>query len=423
MEYKKKEYLSHHLHMIKTKRFKEIKVRVIFRNKIKKEEITIRNFLGDMLTYSSKKYKTARELAIASQELYSLNVSYNGYRTGNYNVSNFLLSFLDPKYTEKDMFEKSIAFLSDILFNPNVNNRKFNKESFEIIKSLSLQRIDSVKENTKTYSTIRMLENMDNEAPFSYRSFGYKEDLLKITEEDLYDYYDKFIKDNIIDIFVLGNIDFEYTDKVIKENFKFHNLRIDKINPYIDCIKSPRKIRTIIEKDDSKQSKLSIGCRLVKLNNYERKYPLTLFNIILGSGTDSKFFKEIREQHSLAYYIYSVCNKPDNTMIISSGINRNDMNKVVKLVKEKLKDMRTGKFSEEDLEKAKILFKTSIEEIEDQQYTLMEAYYAMSILDVDDIETRKKKMLEVTKEEIIKVAKKVKIDTIYLLEGTNDEED
>ena len=43
MEYKKKEYLSYHLHMIRTNRFKEIKVRVIFRDNMKKEEITIRN--------------------------------------------------------------------------------------------------------------------------------------------------------------------------------------------------------------------------------------------------------------------------------------------------------------------------------------------------------------------------------------------
>lgn len=422
MEYKKKEYLSYHLHMIKTNRFKEIKVRVIFRDNIKKEEITIRNLLGDMLVYSTQKYKTARSLAIASQDLYSLNVSYNGYRTGKYNVSNFVLSFLEPKYTEKDMFEKSIKFLSDILFKPNVKDRKFDKESFSIVKNLLSQRIDALKENPKMYSSIRMLENMANEEVISYRSLGYKEDLDNITEEKLYEYYDKFIKSNVIDIFVIGNIDFLKTEKVIKDNFKFHALRVDKKNPYIDCIKAPRKIKTVMEEDDTTQAKLSIGCRLVNLTNQERKYPLTLFNIILGSGTDSKFFKEIREQHSLAYYIYSVCYKPDNIMVISSGIDYNDREKVVKLVKEKIKDMRKGKFSEEDIEKAKVLFLSSIEDIEDKQYTITEAYYAMNILDVDDIKTRKEKMLEVTKEEIMKVAKKVKIDTIYLLGGKNNEE-
>ena len=44
----------------------------------------------------------------------------------------------------------------------------------------------------------------------------------------------------------------------------------------------------------------------------------------------------------------------------------------------------------------------------------------MSILNLDDIETRIKKMNKVTISDIVKVAKKVKIDTIYCLEGVND---
>ena len=46
----------------------------------------------------------------------------------------------------------------------------------------------------------------------------------------------------------------------------------------------------------------------------------------------------------------------------------------------------------------------------------------MSLLKTDDIETRLKKMNEVTLADIIKVSKKVKIDTVYCLEGINNEE-
>ena len=49
-------------------------------------------------------------------------------------------------------------------------------------------------------------------------------------------------------------------------------------------------------------------------------------------------------------------------------------------------------------------------------------HYMMDLIGVDDIETRKKKMNEVTKEEVIKVAKKIHLNTIYLLEGDKDEE-
>ena len=44
----------------------------------------------------------------------------------------------------------------------------------------------------------------------------------------------------------------------------------------------------------------------------------------------------------------------------------------------------------------------------------------IELLGVDDIETKRKKMLKVTKDEIIALAKKVKINTIYILEGSDD---
>ena len=423
MKYKRVEFGSYHLHMIKTNRFKDISVRISFREKIQKDKITIRNFLGDMLSYSTKEYDTARKVNIACQDLYSLYFGYKSYILGNYNILAFESSFLNPKYTEEGMLEKSIKFTSDFIFNPDVTNRKFNSESFNIIKKLTSKDLQSLKEDSKTYSTYRMLENMDSNSPISFRRCGYIEDLEKITESNLYDYYEYILKNDIVDIFVLGDIDFSEIENIINNNFNFHMFRKEGKDAYIDCLVKPKKIKTVIEEDNNSQSKLSIGCRLVDLDDYERKYPLTLYNIILGSGTDSKFFRDIRENNSLAYYIYSYCSKPNNLIIISSGINYDDMDKVVGLVKQKMVEMVQGDFSEKDIEKAKTIFSTSLEEIEDSTAAILESYYALSFLDVDDIETRKKMMAKVTKKEIIEVAKKVKIDTVYLLGGKSSEED
>ena len=423
MEYKKIEFDSYHLHMIKTNRFKTVNIRIAFREKAKKETITIRNMLGDAISYSTKDYRTAREVNIACQDLYSLYFGYKSYLIGNYNVLAFEASFLSPKYTEDGMFEKSIKFISDFIFKPNTENNKFDIDSFKILKSFNQKDLEALKEDSRTYSTYRMLENMDSTSPISYRRCGYLEDLEDINETNLYDYYNYVLNNDIIDIFVLGDIDFLQTEKLVSDNFKFNSKWYDNKDAQIKWESNPKKIKQVVEEDDNTQSKLNIGCKLVNLTDYERKYPLTLYNIILGSGTDCKFFKDIREKHSLAYYIYSYCNKPSNLMIISSGINYDDMNKVVDLVKEKMDEMISGDFNIEDIDKAKTIFNASLEEMKESAGALLEAYYALSFLDVDDIETRKEKMKKVTKEEIIEVAKKVKIDTVYMLGGKNSGED
>ena len=45
----------------------------------------------------------------------------------------------------------------------------------------------------------------------------------------------------------------------------------------------------------------------------------------------------------------------------------------------------------------------------------------IDLIGVDPVDIRKKKMMEVTKEDIIRVSKKVHLNTIYLLEGEKDE--
>ena len=62
MEYLSKNLGLYNLHMIKNDNFKQTIVRVTFRGKENKDEITIRNFLESMIVYSSKKYNTRRKM-------------------------------------------------------------------------------------------------------------------------------------------------------------------------------------------------------------------------------------------------------------------------------------------------------------------------------------------------------------------------
>ena len=77
MEYCIEDYTSYKLHMIKTKKFKTINVKAIFSSKVIKEEITYKNFLGDILVHSSKNYKTRKELSTVLQDLYAMNIFSN----------------------------------------------------------------------------------------------------------------------------------------------------------------------------------------------------------------------------------------------------------------------------------------------------------------------------------------------------------
>ena len=124
----------------------------------------------------------------------------------------------------------------------------------------------------------------------------------------------------------------------------------------------------------------------------------------------------------MCYYISSSSNKVDNLLIISSGIAKNNFKKVLSLIKKEMKNIEQGNFSEEAILQAKIRYNSILDEIYDYPNQIISAYYASIILGVDFPEVRKKKIMEVTKDDIIKLSKKVKMDTIYLLGGIDKDE-
>ncbi len=420
MKYKNIDMGSYNLHLIKTKKFKTIAVRISFRNKIHKEDTTIRNILTDLLTHSTKKYKTKKDLVIKTQDLYAVNLTAGSTRLADQINTEFTLTCLNDKYTEENNFSDSLEFFSEVIFNPNVENNEFNHEVFDIIYDNAKTSLTGIKENSSYYSLIRCLENMDEKSPMSYRMVGYLEDLKSITPKSIYEYYQNMIKRDLIDISVIGDFKTKEMEQLIKKNFKFNTYK-KKIN--IQTLKSNKKIirkKIVKEQEENKQSKLAIGCRISELSSFERNYALTLYNLILGGIGDSKLFNEVREKSSLVYYINSIPNKLDNTLLIRAGISKENFEKAIKLIEKQLNQMKKGDFTEEDINKAIQIYKNSLEEIEENPEYLMEAYYLMDLIGIDNLDTRRIKITEVTKENIIKIAKKIKIDTIYLLEGDDE---
>lgn len=417
MEYTKKHLNSFRLHMIQTKKFKSINIGVFLRKEIKKEEVTIRNFLSDILNYSTKKYKTRYDFSVAKQDLYALNTSASCVRMGNFYTTIIHLNILNEKYTEPGMTKKSIEFFKDILFDPNVEKEQFDKETFEIIKRNLKNQIESIKENPRKYSLLRMLENMGENEKYAIYGNGYLEDLEKINEKNLYEFYKEFMNDAIVDIFVIGDFDKEEMEKIIKENFKFNTIKKENKNIIIKHEKIRLKPKTIKEKDNSTQAKLCIGCKINTLTDFERNYVLTLYNMILGENSESKLFRVVREENSLCYYISSSVNKLDHLLLITSGIHEENFDKTIKLIKQEMKKMEKGDFTEEDMEKARKAYIANLEEIPDYPTQIVSSYYAMETIGIEDIDIRKKRIFEVTKEDIQNISKKINIDIIYLLGG------
>lgn len=417
MEYKKINLNSYNIHFIKTDIFKTIEVRVVFCDEFSKEEISKRNFLFDILVNSTKNYPTKRLLSLRCQELYSMLLSTSNFRIGNYLFSKVGLSFLNPKYTEESMLEDSLGLLFEVLFNPLVDNSRFISDDFNRIKKELLNEIETIKEQPRIYAVSRMLEEMGVNEPYRYHGYCYASDLEKITEESLYDYYKQILNSNLVDVFVVGDFDFDKMEKIIRENLQITTIKRPKKDIFVKHDKFRKRIRKVIETGNYQQSKLSVGLKIKEMTEFEMRYVSGIYNLLLGGIGDSLLMQNVREKASLAYYATSSINKVDNIIMINCGINGNNLDKTLQIIKKTLKQIENGGFSEEDIKKCQFDYLSSLDTAMTNSVNIIDLKLSEHLGLTDDIETRKEQIMRVTKKDIIDYSKKVLIDTVYLLKG------
>lgn len=405
---------AYNLHIVNTKKFKTITVDICFREKINKNEITLRNLLKEIMVNASYDYPSERELIKATEELYDLKLLTSTYRIGNYNFLSMKIRFLNEKYTEKGMNYASIKLLLDLIFKPKLD------ADFEKCKNKIEKSILSLNDNKVKYAISKLLEST-KDMPYSYNFYGNIEDLNKITIEDIKKCYENLLTNDIIDIFVVGEVNPEEIKNIFKENFKvktFH--KVD--NKVIVKELTPRtKTNIIREQDDINQIQLTILCSLNSITEYERKYVSLVYSEMLGGSANSILFDTVREKNSYAYYVNSIIKPYDNNMIIYSGIHEDNEKEVIKLIKKCLKDITKGKFNDEIFQSSKNTIISSLKASLDNPIGIINNCLSNILVSSPTIEEKIKIIEKITKEEVINFSKKITIHTIYILEGSNEE--
>lgn len=413
------EYICHNmnaynLHIIKTDKFKTITVDVSFRRKIMKEEITIRNLLKELMVNSSLSYPSEKSLIIQSEKLYDLKLLSSCYRIGNYSILSFKSRFLNEKFTEEGMNEESIKFLLEIIFRPNFDT-DITKCKDKIKKSIL-----SLGDNKIKYSLLKLLETTEN-MPYSYNSYGYIDDLEKIKNKDVLEYYNNVINNDIVDIFVVGDVDDISIKKIFKEYFNVRTFHKNEVSLVVPELIYNKRMSEFREFDNVNQTQLTMLYSLNNITDYERKYILPIYGELLGGSANSILFDEVREKNSYAYYVNAIVKPYDNIMIVYSGIGKGNEREVIKLVGKSLSKVSRGKFNLEKLESAKKTFISAIKSSLDNPVSIINNYYAKVLVDALSLEERIENIKKVTLEDIMMVSKKVNLNRVFLLEAPNEE--
>ena len=405
------------LHVIKTDRFKTVFYSVNIRFDDKKEYEKYTSLLSRLLAQTSSRFDSVRDINAFCASIYDPSYNVRVLESGSQNILTLTASFANDKYTEKGMNKKSFEFLSEVLFNPKVVSGAFDEDVFKVQKEKLLEYYRTLKDRPQNYAGGRLSEEMQIK---KYKVFKLDElihAVENLTSKELYEFYEMIMNEGKLDIFVCGDVNPEEIRDILSGIIDFKGSRRGEIDHYVKQVSYHKKPNIIIETSSNTQSNLIVGCKLFDLTEFERKYVFVLYSWILGGGMNSLLTQTVREKNSLCYYIYASRQNLFEVMKIYAGINGEDFEKTYKLIQAEMDNMKKGNFSTELFEGVKEIYYNSLVKIEDSQSDLVGSFTSELFVHNDSIEMRRKQMEKVTKEDVMKLAEKVHIDTVFLLKG------
>ena len=404
------------LTLIPESKFKTNLISVYIQRKLDRNEVTKNALLPGILKSGCNKYKTLGQLTDREEELYGSYLHAGASKRGESQVLGFSILSVNEKYLDEKILGQCIEFLNEIINNPLVIDGGFNEEYLNIEKEILKDSIMSIINDKGNYAMKRTNEIMFEGEPYSINGKGYIEDLDTIDRVSLYEHYKEVLKTSPIEIMIEGEFEESEVVELIKEKFQFDRGNIIDI-PKEEYYKEVVKVKEVKENMDIAQGKLVMGYRCnVDYLDEEKYYSLLLGSRILGGGADSKLFINVREKESLCYTIYSTIQKSKSTMMVCSGIEAQNYEKTVNLVKEQVQKLKDGDITESEISNAKIAFINSLNSLNDEIGRISDFYFSQSISkNKSDLDQIKNMINKSTKEDIVEAVKNIELDTIYFL--------
>ncbi|MDQ0175743.1 EF-P 5-aminopentanol modification-associated protein YfmF [Bacillus chungangensis] len=412
---------GYRLHMIKTAKYKTNTIVWKMKAPLAKETVTLRALLPNVLQSSTKAYPTTTKLRAFLDDLYGAHFFADVGKKGEHHIMSFSVEIANEKFLKdaSPLLQKGLDFLREVILHPNSEENAFDAETVEKEKRTLKQRLQSIYDDKMRYSSVRLVEEMCADEPYALQENGLLDKIDDITPQSLFTYFQQALNEDELDLYIIGDVDEKEVEAFCKE-FQFSER---KAYPQTELRKRDvKEVKNVTDHQDVKQGKLNIGYRTHIQYGDKDYFSLQVFNGIFGGFSHSKLFINVREKASLAYYAASRLESHHGLMMVMSGIETTNYEKAVDIIHAQMDAMKNGDFTDKEIEQTKAVIQNQLLETMDTARGSIEVLYhkviAKQEISMDEWLNR---IQQVTHDEIVAVAQKIELDTIYFLTGMEGE--
>ena len=411
-------------HFINTDKHKTDLSCVILTVPLKREIVTKNALIPFLLRRGTEKLPSQYEINKEMENMYGASFNLGIDKTGDNIILKFYIESIRNEFAlnGENILEMNISNVLDIVFNPLKVNGKLNAEFLEIEKENLRKAISSKIDDKDAYAYERCISEMYKGEGFGLFKFGYVEDIDEITIDSITEYYNWLIDNAKIDIFISGKINNEDVKLILLNNENIKKLKPREgyyilNNESTECKEIVEKENEICESMNVVQGKLVLGLD-VDFKDENAQCIALVYNAILGDGANSMMFQNVREKEGLAYSSKSSFIKQKMNIFVRCGIQIENYEKALSLIKVQLENIKNGLFTDEDIEVAKVYLTSSIKNIEEEQDTEVVYYIGQELSKTNrSVEEYISRIEKVSKDDVLNIAKNVRVNTVYFLKN------
>jgi len=400
-------------------RFKSVFVQVNLLLPLRANETGKNALLAMVLKKNNSKFKTERELERKLASLYNTSFGASVEKINDYYNISFGLEMLNIKHIGKTAVNEAIDILQTAICEPNIENGKFDDETFELEKQTLIERIEEERDDKKRYALSSLEREMFKGTEYGASILGSIEDVQKITNEELVEHYYKVINEAKLLVTVIGNLD--DMEDVPERIFSKLSGKCGKHEAGISGNVEKEivdKLEICIEEQDINQSVLCIGLR-IKGAEKQDLYKAMLYNTILGGTPSSKLFQNVREKESLAYFAKSIYKRHKQVISMFAGIAPEKYEKTKTVMLEQLQMIKDGDVSDTEFYAAKENLISTYRELQDSKMGQTKSVISNLIYFDNEVsfDTMIAEIGKLTLADVKELANKVVATNIFLLGG------
>ena len=416
------------LNHLRSEKFKTACLSLSLLTQLKRETAAMNALIPYVLRRGTARFPDMEALSARMEELYGTAVEPAVRKIGEIQCLGFYASIPEGEFLPggQNVLHDAAELLGQLLLAPATRGGLLLPQYVDSEKEKLLDRIRSLVNYKSSYALSRCVEEMCCCEDFAVSRLGGEDECEAINYKKLTKQYHTLLQQSPVEIFYCGRA----AEKELRAALRDALITLPRgeidyeIGTDLRMNALEDRPRFVEEELDVNQGNLVIGWRLGDCMEDPDQAAILVFNAVYGGGTSSKLFRNVRERLQLCYHAGSLADTHKGLLLVSSGIAFDKLEPARDEIFAQLEAMRRGEITEEELSAARAGVASDLRAMTDSQGEL-EGFLLAQTLDGLEYGPLELAALaeDVTKEDVVRIARSVDCDLIYFLKGGKPEDE